>query len=156
MHNMENKAYAAAVEFAVSEKSEANAWQHLSEWVTAEAQSKSIGALESALIDIEIQVKRDLNLRRMPASWRSAKSVALQAASAGISLLDVTGKVRGKSAISKELKERSAPPTGAVLIDFAERVRALDVAYGNLSPADDTWAHSVLLTSRTIKALLKI
>lgn len=98
--------YDAAVNFLVSEETKSNAWEQVATYVNNAVQGGwTSEQLTAAFEAVEKQVKIDFALKNMPSSWRSAKTVAKQAAVLGVALVDKdTGKVNGKTVVEKANK----------------------------------------------------
>lgn len=93
--------YEACVGFMVSEKTGTDSWEQVAKWVAEKvANGTPYDHIKSAFEVTEKQIKADFKVATLPVAWRSAKSTALKAARKGVPLVDVDGKVAGKTAIA--------------------------------------------------------
>jgi hypothetical protein len=112
-----SKLYEAAVGFLVSEKSGANAWEQVAEFVhqfythqrdaVGDEPERILKMLKHEFRVVEVQVKKDYQVSRLPVAWRSAKSTAIAALKAGVQLMGDDGAMP-KSDVGKVLKASKA------------------------------------------------
>lgn len=152
-----NPLYDACVGFMVAEKSETDSWEKVARFVQMRVVN---GYGEEALLKaefhvVEKQIKHDFKTTTLPTAWRTAKSTALAAAKHGVSLVDPSGAVKGKSATEDEVRalkttdekslafyvaehlNRAAREVTGLRVDSFERA-ALDAALTNVSLAIGT------------------
>lgn len=95
----------AIVSYAVSAKADGSAWGKLVTEVTQMySQSYDINVLKNQLKESENDYKKEFNESQLPAAYRSAKSVALNAIQHGVVLRNDLGEPIGKSAIEAAIK----------------------------------------------------
>lgn len=95
----------AIVSYAVSAKADNSAWNKLVvEVSTMYSQSYDISILKSQLKEAEAAYKVEYNESQLPAAYRSAKSVALNAILWGVVLRNDEGNAIGKSAVEAAIK----------------------------------------------------
>jgi hypothetical protein len=104
--NESNPLYEACVGFMVAEKSEADSWEKVARFVQTKVDNGSgdEAQLKAEFSVVEKQIKKDFSVTTLPTAWRTAKSTAMSAARAEVSLLDDTGTVKGKSGIEDEVR----------------------------------------------------
>jgi hypothetical protein len=68
----------------------------------------NLGSLKDALKTLESDFKDQNNIAQMPSTYRSAKSVILNALKNDVELLDSEGKPRGKTEVEKDIKTRNS------------------------------------------------
>lgn len=160
-----NKLYDAAVGFLVSEKSNSNAWAQVAEFVAAYGNNEQ--DLQREFRIVERQVKKDFQVSRLPASWRSAKSTAINALRRSIPLLDTSGSPVPKTDVSKLI---SAAKKGVIVLTpmekFKQHVDKAVAIFHTLSGADHAAAQLVfvglgtavgmVLTVKSVKVAAKL
>ena len=95
----------AIVSYAVSAKADNSAWNKLVvEVSTMYSQSYDLDILKHQLKEAETAYKAEYNESQLPAAYRSAKSVALNAIQWGVVLRNDEGNAIGKSAVEAAIK----------------------------------------------------
>ena len=95
----------AIVSYAVSAKADNSAWNKLVvEVSTMYSQSYDLDILKHQLKEAEATYKAEYNESQLPAAYRSAKSVALNAIQWGVVLRNDEGNAIGKSAVEAAIK----------------------------------------------------
>lgn len=111
----------AIMQFGASDKLDGDAWSTL---VTNIQSARKEGRdLQDVLKNAEKEFKEKTG-KALPSKWRSAKSVALRAYNASVSLTDEQGLPVGKSAVEKLLKKDKAPKNIEKL--FAEALNTVE------------------------------
>lgn len=109
------------VAYAVGERSQEDGWKKLCVLV----HNTSLTNLPDVLKNIEAEYKEKFNAP-LPSAYRSAKSTAVKAANAGVSLLNEDGSVKGKTAVSKECAVPSAAKSRSIPLLVDAINKALD------------------------------
>jgi len=111
----------AIMQFGASDKLDGDAWGTL---VTNIQSARKEGRdLQDVLKNAEKEFKEKTG-KALPSKWRSAKSVALRAYNASVSLTDEQGLPVGKSAVEKLLKKDKVPKNTEKL--FAEALNTVE------------------------------
>ena len=111
----------AIMQFGASDKLDGDAWSTL---VTNIQSARKEGRdLQDVLKNAEKEFKEKTG-KALPGKWRSAKSVALRAYNASVSLTDEQGLPVGKSAVEKLLKKDKVPKNTEKL--FAEALNTVE------------------------------
>lgn len=97
----EHPLYNACVGYMVSEKSHADSWTSVVNFVQTCLTNGTDIASEFKVV--ETQVKADFKVKSLPAAWRSAKSVAISAVTQGVVLTE-DGKPLGKTAVERRVR----------------------------------------------------
>lgn len=94
-----------------------------------------VDVLKSTLQTAEESYKATNKVERMPAAYRSAKSVIVTAVSMSISLVDAEGKYKGKTELEKEIKE--GKPGKPEFEKFKGAMNTATLIFGKLDTLDD-------------------
>jgi hypothetical protein len=131
----------------VSEKSHADAWSKVAVFVQSKWQEGvTIDGLKAEFKVVEKQVMKDFDKKRMPASWRSAKSTALSAVTHNICLLDAGDKPMPKTDVGKLIRASKAGIiTLSPLDQFKKHVDHAMTLYVSMTGSDAADARSVLI-----------
>lgn len=79
-------------------------WNGMAVWCNEQVQQgKAYREIQHALREVEAEMKKMYETTVMPAAWRSAKSVALQAIAHNIPFVE-KGKAHGKSAVEEAIR----------------------------------------------------
>jgi hypothetical protein len=97
--------------------------------------TKQLDVLKSTLETAEGEYKKGMKAERMPAAYRSAKSVIVTAVSMSISLIDEEGKYKGKTQLEKEIKE--GKPGKPEFEKFKSAMNTATLIFGKLDTLDD-------------------
>lgn len=166
--------YDAAVNFLVSEKTGADAWAKVAEFVATHrtesrvtdenAEREWLRNLKLEFTIVERQVKKDFDVPRLPGAWRSAKSTAINGALHGLALLDDEGKAKPKTDVSKLIKGLKAGVIKSPLQDWEKKFDAMTAAYAFLNASDKAtaatrigaWFHTPPSAARLAKKVLAL
>ena len=106
--------YDACVGFMVSEKTGRDSWAKVAVFVDGKVKAGvSVSDIRSEFKVVEQQLKADFKVATLPAAWRSAKTAALNAARAGVAMVDQEGGAHGKTAVehaTKIVRRGGTPP----------------------------------------------
>lgn len=133
-----HKLYDAAVGFLVADKSHSNAWAQVAEFTANYPLSDDgLHDLQREFRTVERQIKKDFELGRLPAAWRSAKSTALKALKAGIPLLNVSnGTAVPKSDVSKLLSATKKGVSVTPRAQIGRHLSNIGVLFMSMSDVD--------------------
>ena len=115
--------YEAATEALVSESSANSTFEKI---VAAGYTIGNAVDFKDELIETEVTIKKEFELKTMPGPWRSAKSVVLTALLLGIKLVDDNGHYLGKTALQlriKNNKDKKEETTSSYLTKITNMIR---------------------------------
>jgi hypothetical protein len=116
----ESALYAAATESLVSDASATNTFEKM---VSVAYSHSTPGTFEKEVLETESLIKKDFELKSMPGSWRSAKSVVLGAMRLNISLVTDNGTYHGKTYLQNKIKELKAGAKEEIsLTDYVSKI----------------------------------
>lgn len=109
--------------------------QFAAECINGIEDTKKAEVLKNTLQAAEGEYKIGMKVERMPAAYRSAKSVIVTAVSMSICLTDAEGKYKGKTELEKEIKE--AKPGKPEFEKFKASMNTATLIFGKLDALDD-------------------
>lgn len=149
-----NLLYDAAVGFMVSEKSQSNAWAQVALFVSSHradanpvdpaAEQEWLRKIKREFRTVELQVKKDFGVSKLPVAWRSAKSTAISAVLKGITLVGSEG-VMPKTDVSTLLKASKKGLPVSPIERFNHHLATAMVLFGGMTGADKDAATNALV-----------
>lgn len=115
-------AYTVIASYAAGKKLEGNAWRDL-----CLIASNHTDDLADVLKNGEDEFKERTGEKKLPTSYRTAKSVILKARDKGVAFMSENGEPLGKTAVEKMLREKAEPvkPVDVVNASVAALKKAL-------------------------------
>lgn len=99
----ESLLYEAATNSLASDASSENTWTKMVQ--ASFPYGNAWQDFKKEIKEVELQIKKEYALTKMPSPWRSAKSVVISAMKTDIALQNTNGTVVGKTSVQHALKE---------------------------------------------------
>jgi hypothetical protein len=143
-------AYTVIASYAAGKKLEGNAWRDL---CLIANNHTHVDDIADVLKNGEDEFKERTGEKKLPTSYRTAKSVILKARENGVAFMSENGEPLGKTAVEKLVRDRTEP---AKPIDRAEAaLTALAKALGMCSTSAERKAIEILIRD-SVDSMMKV